>query len=32
MISGLMDFDRFGVLTQPGLTAGEIWELGPHCP
>ena len=27
MISGLMDFDRFGVLTQPGLTAGEIWEL-----
>ena len=27
MISGLMDFDRFGVLTQPGLTAGEIREL-----
>lgn len=27
MISGLMDFDRFGVLTQPGLEAGEIREL-----
>ena len=27
MISGLMDFDRFGVLTQPGLSAGEIREL-----
>ena len=27
MISGLMDFDRFGVLTQPGLPAAEIGEL-----
>lgn len=27
MISGLMDFDRFGVLNQPGLSAGEIREL-----
>ena len=27
MISGLMDFDRFGVLTQPGLDAAEIREL-----
>ena len=27
MISGLMDFDRFGVLTQEGLPAGEIREL-----
>lgn len=27
MISGLMDFDRFGVLTEEGLTAGEILEL-----
>lgn len=27
MISGLMDFDRFGVLTQPGLEPGEIKEL-----
>lgn len=27
MISGLMDFDRFGVLTQPGLPAAEIREL-----
>ena len=27
MISGLMDFDRFGVLTQPGLPADEIKEL-----
>ena len=27
MISGLMDFDRFGVLTQPGLDPGEIKEL-----
>lgn len=27
MISGLMDFDRFGVLTEPGLPAGEIREL-----
>ena len=27
MISGLMDFDHFGVLTQPGLPAGEISEL-----
>ena len=27
MISGLMDFDRFGVLTQSGLSAGEIREL-----
>lgn len=27
MISGLMDFDRFGVLTQPGLPAEEIREL-----
>ena len=27
MISGLMDFDRFGVLTQPGLDRNEIREL-----
>ena len=27
MISGLMDFDRFGVLTQPGYPADEIREL-----
>ncbi|MBR2937388.1 MAG: amidohydrolase family protein [Oscillospiraceae bacterium] len=27
MISGLMDFDRFGVLTQPGLAPKEIREL-----
>lgn len=27
MISGLMDFDRFGVLTQPGLGPKEIKEL-----
>ena len=27
MISGLMDFDRFGVLTQPGYPANEIREL-----
>ncbi len=27
MISGLMDFDRFGVLTQPGLAPTEIREL-----
>ena len=27
MISGLMDFDRFGVLTEEGLEAGEIREL-----
>lgn len=27
MISGLMDFDRFGVLTQPGLSPGEIREM-----
>ena len=27
MISGLMDFDRFGCLTEPGLAAGEIREL-----
>ena len=27
MISGLMDFDRFGVLTEEGLPAGEIREL-----
>lgn len=27
MISGLMDFDRFGVLTQEGLAPGEIREL-----
>lgn len=27
MISGLMDFDRFGVLTEGGLPAGEIREL-----
>jgi len=26
MISGLMDFDRFGVLTEEGLTDGEIAE------
>ena len=27
MISGLMDFDRFGVLTEPGMEAWEIREL-----
>ena len=27
MISGLMDFDRFGVLTEDGLPRGEIREL-----
>ena len=27
MISGLMDFDRFGELTQAGLPAGEIAEM-----
>ena len=27
MISGLMDFDRFGVLTEEGLAAGEIKEM-----
>ena len=27
MISGLMDFDRFGVLTEDGLEAAEIKEL-----
>ena len=27
MISGLMDFNRFGVLTEAGLPAGEIREL-----
>ena len=27
MISGLMDFDRFGVLTQPGLPPQDIREL-----
>ena len=27
MISGLMDFDQFGVLTQPGLPGDEIKEL-----
>lgn len=27
MISGLMDFDRFGVLSEDGLAAGEIREL-----
>ena len=27
MISGLMDFDRFGVLTEPGLPEVEIREL-----
>jgi len=27
MISGLMDFDRFGVLTEEGLPAAEIREL-----
>ena len=27
MISGLMDFDRFGVLTEEGLAAGEIAEM-----
>ena len=27
MISGLMDFDRFGVLTEPGLEPDEIREL-----
>lgn len=27
MISGLMDFDHFGVLTEPGLPSSEIREL-----
>ena len=27
MISGLMDFDRFGVLTQPGMPEHQIGEL-----
>lgn len=27
MISGLMDFDRFGVLTEPGMNPTEIREL-----
>lgn len=27
MISGLMDFDRFGVLTEPGMAPEEIKEL-----
>ena len=27
MISGLMDFDRFGVLTEEGLDPAEIWEI-----
>ncbi len=27
MISGLMDFNQFGVLTEDGLSAGEIHEL-----
>ena len=27
MISGLMDFDRFGILTEPGFPAQEIREL-----
>ena len=27
MISGLMDFDRFGVITEPGYSASEIREL-----
>lgn len=27
MISGLMDFDHFGVLTEEGLEPEEIWEL-----
>lgn len=27
MISGLMDFDRFGMLTQPGLSKEEITEM-----
>ena len=27
MISGLMDFDRFGVLTEPGMEPGMIREL-----
>lgn len=27
MISGLMDFDHFGVLTEEGLPAEDIWEL-----
>ena len=27
MISGLMDFDRFGVLTEPGLDPAEIRDL-----
>ncbi len=33
MISGLMDFDRFGVLTQPGMPAAQIKELIhiAHC-
>ena len=31
MISGLMDFDRFGVLSEEGLPAGEIRELIHIC-
>lgn len=27
MVSGLMDFHRFGVLSQPGLDRTTIWEL-----
>lgn len=27
MISGLMDFNRFGVLTEPGMETGQIREL-----
>ena len=27
MVSGLMDFDRFGVLTEPGMPAQQIREL-----
>ena len=27
MISGLMDFNHYGVLTEDGLAADEIWEL-----
>ena len=27
MISGLMDFDRFGVLTEPGMEPGQIRNL-----
>lgn len=27
MISGLMDFDRFGILTEPGMEPGQIREL-----